>query len=138
MAVKNRNEYKKKWRKTAQSEESKIKEKQYNARYNIEHIKGKRKYPPYNEARWKSQIKLKFGFGALEKYEEFHKEGGGTCLICGNLPERRRLDLDHNHITGKVCGVLCPTCNTALGLLKADQKGIELFIGAIEYIRTHR
>ena len=46
------------------------------------------------------------------------------CNIC-EQPEpmkNRRLSLDHNHKTGKLRGVLCSTCNRALGMLKDDPK----------------
>ena len=35
----------------------------------------------------------------------------GRCAICGNKPRKRRLDVDHNHKTGKVRGLLCRRCN---------------------------
>lgn len=40
----------------------------------------------------------------------------GVCAIC-QKPERlgRSLSVDHNHDTGKVRGLLCDACNTALG-----------------------
>ena len=40
----------------------------------------------------------------------------GNCAICGR-PEssRKRLCIDHNHVTGRVRGLLCVQCNAALG-----------------------
>jgi len=60
----------------------------------------------------------------------------GKCAIClDKLSGRLRHgvkspfaiagELDHNHATGKVRGLLCQPCNTALGLLKEDIKIIE-------------
>lgn len=54
-----------------------------------------------------------------------------SCAICGQVEDNRRLVVDHDHATGKVRGLLCNKCNTALGLFKDDP---ELLSRAIEYI----
>lgn len=41
---------------------------------------------------------------------------GGTCAICGCIPEPPCVD--HDHTTGQVRGILCHSCNMAIGLLK--------------------
>ena len=83
------------------------------------------------------QLINKYGPDAVIKYAEFLQEGNGKCLVCGGDNGQKELGLDHNHITGKLRGCLCNSCNAALGHLRVDQKGIELLIKAIEYIRTH-
>jgi hypothetical protein len=41
----------------------------------------------------------------------------GKCAICGDVQGlRRRLAMDHDHINGKVRGLLCGRCNVGLGL----------------------
>jgi len=48
----------------------------------------------------------------------------GCCAICGTRCNtksgklKRRLDVDHDHITGRIRGLLCNNCNTALGKVK--------------------
>ncbi|MFH2072374.1 MAG: endonuclease VII domain-containing protein [Actinomycetota bacterium] len=42
----------------------------------------------------------------------------GLCAICGN--GTRMLVIDHDHMTGRVRGLLCSQCNTAIGLLQDD------------------
>jgi hypothetical protein len=48
------------------------------------------------------------------QYEAMLAAQGGGCAICGNPPKTRRLDVDHDHRTGKVRGLLCHRCNRAL------------------------
>ncbi len=52
-----------------------------------------------------------------EEYEAKLSEQGGGCAICKLTPEDigRRLDLDHDHVTGTIRGLLCGTCNRGLG-----------------------
>ena len=48
-------------------------------------------------------------------YEEWVREFGERCGICGCGPsENRRLDRDHDHRTGEMRGLLCHRCNRAL------------------------
>lgn len=58
----------------------------------------------------------------------------GRCGICSvelKLPEKQRgqaLDVvavDHDHITGKVRGLLCNACNKGLGLFKDSIENLE-------------
>jgi hypothetical protein len=53
---------------------------------------------------------------------------GGLCAICETNPA---VHVDHDHVTGKIRGVLCFTCNVALGQLKDD---VALFRKAIDYL----
>ena len=61
-----------------------------------------------------------------------------TCDICKTDVEkaghRKSLAIDHDHQTGKIRGLLCMHCNTALGLLKDD---IGTFESAAAYLRKH-
>lgn len=38
---------------------------------------------------------------------------GGRCLLCGS--DRRVLVVDHCHVSGRVRGMLCRSCNTIVG-----------------------
>ena len=47
----------------------------------------------------------------------------GVCRIClqpptGGKNSSARLNVDHDHQTGLVRGLLCTNCNTAIGLMK--------------------
>ena len=58
-----------------------------------------------------------------------------SCAICNRhvnvLP--KNLDVDHDHITGKVRGLLCGKCNMGLGYF---QDNINIMDKAIQYIVT--
>ena len=46
-------------------------------------------------------------------------EQDGKCAICGTRLEiGRNTHVDHNHLTGKLRGVLCNKCNLHLGWLE--------------------
>jgi len=54
------------------------------------------------------------------QYDALLSSQGGRCAICGNKPVKRRLAVDHDHITGRVRGLLCMRCNRALGMWEMD------------------
>lgn len=73
------------------------------------------------------RLQKDYGITLLE-YIDMAKAQNGKCAICLNKETAldpktktpRRLAVDHCHATGKVRGLLCSSCNTALGLLKDD------------------
>jgi len=66
------------------------------------------------------------------EYVRLHKKN--QCSICKAKPKKRKLDIDHNHITGEVRGLLCSQCNVAIGLLKGDET-VSVLEEAIRYLR---
>ena len=68
---------------------------------------------------------------SVEDYEEMLESQGGGCYICGIGPSVRALDIDHDHRTGKVRGLLCSNHNRALGLLGDDP---DLLLAAHTYL----
>ena len=62
----------------------------------------------------------------LDDYNRMFIEQGGRCAICGVHQSKlnKSLNVDHNHETGVVRGLLCHHCNTALGLLKDSSQVI--------------
>jgi hypothetical protein len=53
-----------------------------------------------------------------EVFTKMLEEQSGSCKICERLFEGTKVFVDHCHSTGSVRGLLCPSCNTALGLIK--------------------
>ncbi len=64
-----------------------------------------------------------------EDYESLRAHQDGRCHICG---EERPLDVDHDHETGRVRGLLCRACNLGIGKLKDDPDLVE---AAASYLR---
>jgi hypothetical protein len=59
----------------------------------------------------------------LDDYAGMFDRQHGQCAICtrrGPAGRRGTLDVDHSHRSGAVRGLLCPRCNTGLGLLGDD------------------
>ncbi len=54
------------------------------------------------------------------------------CAICGFEPQKEYgLKIDHDHVTGRVRGLLCDRCNHGLGHFKDTKKNMA---AAIEYL----
>lgn len=63
----------------------------------------------------------------IDDYNTMLKNQNYCCAICG-LHEnafKKRLAVDHCHKTGQNRGLLCMSCNTAIGLLKEDSRIFE-------------
>ncbi len=86
----------------------------------------------------KSDYKLKFGL-TLSDYNKMFEGQQGCCAICNTHQSKlkRSLAIDHNHLTGEIRGLLCGSCNTALGLFKTDY-GVELLDKAKKYLRCQK
>ncbi len=80
--------------------------------------------------------KLKYHFGfSLENYNAMFVSQGGVCAICSETSrDGRRLSVDHDHATDKVRGLLCGSCNRAIGLLK-DKPSVAM--SAASYLLKH-
>ena len=77
----------------------------------------------------------------LEEFDEMFKAHSGLCDICGAPAkqgvgpkgrERFRLDIDHDHTTGEVRGLLCNNCNRGLGHFKDNPELLRIAISYIE------
>lgn len=72
------------------------------------------------------------------KYDEMLVKQHGKCAICGstlNSSRYTKFAVDHCHKTGKVRGLLCTSCNTALGLMKDSPERLQ---AAAKYLNRHR
>jgi len=85
-----------------------------------------------SEKRQERWIK-RYGINAND-YKQLLEKQNGVCKICKkSCVSRQFLSVDHCHKTGKVRGLLCVKCNTALGMLNDN---VEYFTAAIMYLKS--
>jgi hypothetical protein len=90
------------------------------------HRKAQRDWQKANKPKVKA-MHLRWRYGIKQEvYEALLQKQNGVCAICKGLPAKRMLDVDHDHNTGTVRGLLCSNCNTALGLLKDNPELLEV------------
>lgn len=80
----------------------------------------------YRDKRRERWLKNSYGIDLFE-FDALWESQGRCCAICRKSsnfsPKTVPVDLphvDHDHETGKVRGLLCQFCNTALGLFQDD------------------
>lgn len=70
--------------------------------------------------RRKTKLKIHFGL-TVSQYDAMLASQDGACAICRETETVRRnkhLSVDHCHATGRIRGLLCSKCNTAIGMLR--------------------
>lgn len=103
-------------------------------------INNKEKTKAYNKERWlkiketKPHLKVIYNI-TLEEYNAMFIKQEECCLGCKQHRSilKRDLCVDHCHVTGKVRGLLCDSCNKALGLIK-DNK--DTLLNLITYLNN--
>ncbi len=89
--------------------------------------------------RWYEKNRLRVTYGITnEERDALLAAQGFCCAICGrDRPNGRhgKWNVDHCHDTGKVRGLLCHSCNVAIGLLQDSPKALR---SAAEYIEKHQ
>ena len=83
---------------------------------------------------------LKHKYGITEKqYDEMLELQHFGCAICKSVHTKssvaKRLVVDHCHTTKKVRGLLCSSCNKAIGLL---EDSTEFLSSAIRYLERNQ
>jgi hypothetical protein len=66
-----------------------------------------------------------------EAYATLLSKQNGVCAIC-RVSSRKALDVDHDHATGKVRGLLCGACNKGLGQF---QDSPDILLTAHQYLK---
>jgi hypothetical protein len=88
------------------------------------------------------QLLWTFGI-TLEQYEQMEANQNGLCAICRkpeteihpNSKKLRNFAVDHDHDTGHIRGLLCNSCNRALGLFNDNP---DILRSAITYLENSK
>lgn len=86
-----------------------------------------------SEKKKAATLKKKYGLSVLD-ISGMERSQEGRCAICGtDSPGGRwgKFHVDHDHLTGKVRGLLCWGCNALLGLARDCR---ETLVKAAEYL----
>ena len=69
----------------------------------------------------------------IERYESLLLAQDNSCAICRSHKDsfKRMLNVDHDHTTGEVRGLLCDNCNRGIGYLK---ESAEIMDNAKKYL----
>ncbi len=67
-----------------------------------------------------------------EDYSGLLATQNGVCVIC-DCSLNGKACIDHNHLTGRVRGLLCVKCNTMLGMAGDSVETLE---NAIKYLKS--
>jgi hypothetical protein len=87
---------------------------------------GGRSSPDYRDA----ERARRYGL-SLADYRALQERQGHACAICRKVT--RALCIDHCHVTGRVRGLLCRSCNSALGFCADDPR---LLRAALAYLQA--
>ncbi len=80
------------------------------------------------QANRRQLLKREYGM-TPEEYDALMAKQDCCCGICGK--RSKKLDVDHDHDTGAVRGLLCRACNVALGNLGDTAEGLQR---ALDYL----
>ena len=71
-----------------------------------------------------------------EDYDLLLEQQSKCCAICRSDDPSgfKYFHIDHDHTTGKIRGLLCSKCNTAIGLFGED---IAVMNAALDYLKRH-
>jgi hypothetical protein len=69
-------------------------------------------------------------------YNHILAEQENCCAICGSTAtgskNKGQFSVDHDHITGKIRGLLCTRCNTGLGSFRDNKEFLRKAISYLE------
>lgn len=83
------------------------------------------------ERRWRLNLN-RLGITPEIWYSMYDRQQG-CCAICGKHQSnfKRKLDVDHNHTTGKVRALLCSSCNKNVGVYEQHAEKLAKYL--LEY-----
>jgi len=85
-------------------------------------------------ARW-NYIRREYGLSEGDFWRILESQNGACAICLERKEELKQWHIDHDHSTGRVRGILCFTCNTALGKFHDDEEILE---SAIRYLHRSK
>lgn len=90
------------------------------------------KYPITSEVARSKNLKKNYGI-TVEEYDAMLASQGEVCKVCKGPPlGKGRYHVDHDHVTGKIRGLLCHKCNVALGMVRDNVEHLKALIAYLE------
>jgi hypothetical protein len=95
--------------------------------------KGRRRNP---DKQRDQNLKREYGV-SLQEVRAILKEQRGRCAICNAViaDTGRNCQVDHDHVTSRIRGILCAGCNVGLGRFRDDTERLHK---AIEYLNKKK
>lgn len=91
--------------------------------------------PEFKTIAWARHLKRKYGM-SLDDHAAMLASQNSSCAICdAPPPTNRKLNVDHDHETGKVRALLCHPCNTLIGY---SRENVVVLQRAILYLNKHK
>ena len=93
----------------------------------------------YKQIARKSRLKRRYGL-SVDDYNKMFQQQNGVCAICGEVETKhdrygniKNLQVDHNHSTGEIRGLLCFMCNAGIGMFDDNILNLR---SAIKYLNN--
>ncbi len=88
----------------------------------------------YNLKKYKREYCFKTKYNlTLDEHLSLYIRQNGCCAICKKATPLDKIQVDHNHKTNRVRGLLCRNCNLILGHAKDN---MQILSNAVAYIQT--
>lgn len=122
------------WCKPCHNGDVKVRERRQSERYKQQRAQYRKDNAELISAQKRRQKMVsKYGITPEERQEILDRQGG-TCALC---PSTERLAIDHKPGTKTVRGILCFNCNTSIGKLGDDARGLAkalVYVSASEHV----
>jgi hypothetical protein len=102
------------------------------------HTRGGKEHMQKYEKSRRMEIRTRIHKVPVEYFDNKLVEQNGKCAICGapfDMKQLRFIVIDHDHVTGKVRGLLCRWCNWGLGQFKDNCFALK---SAVKYLKKYK
>lgn len=97
-------------------------------------VKGKQVYERLYGGTREYHLRRRYGITGAQ-YDQLVADQGGVCALCR---QRAPQHVDHDHLTGRVRGVLCSCCNQGLGNFRDDAATLRQAADYVERLSVQR